>query len=445
MVPLLILGIAFILILVSVYFLFIKEDVQKRIEKLKIFYNQGNLDIALNQFKELAAKYKDITEVHWYLALIYKAKGRNEFAEEETKKIIALKKYTEEIDEIKVRKLLADIYYHENKLDDSLKEYILVNQKEPDDIEVLFELGHINIKRESYRDAVVCFEKYTKNNPGNDIAFYYLGFAYYKMGSIELAEQNFVKSISLNNALPESHYYLGDIFFKNQDYDKALTEFESALASKELKIDAEISIGRCFYTKNFFKQAIPHLKNGLTKTIEDNDEKCEILFILADCLVKIGEIEDALSYYEKIIPLDPKYKDVAKKIDYYKDISGSDLLGSLLKADDTSFIEIGKEIVGNMHLNINEYDLSKNGILDIIAYDHSAKISESCLVEIIRFESSIGELTLREMNSKMQDMQINRGICIASGIFTPEAINYTSSRSIQLYDKTELIKILKKK
>lgn len=445
MISVIVLVILILLIPGAIYFLFIKEDVHKLIEKAKIVYKGGNMEIALKHFKEIVSSHKDIPEVHWYLAMIYNQLKIYENSEQSCLKVLALNKYSETISEYEVRKLLATLYFQQEKLDDAFKEYLHVNQIQPDDINVLYELGNISLKRNSFRDAIVYFEKYKKNSLDNPVAYYFLGMSYWKMGSKEMALENLNKSINLNKTIPEPHYYLGEIYRDQNNYDNAIKEYEIALGSKELKYQVELSMGLCFYKKNFYDQAIQHLKNALSGKFENKEEKCEIYYILADSYAKSGDLEQTIRNYEAIEKIEPEFKDAKKKLEYYRKLISSDVLHSIIKASDEEFVELAKMIIEKMNFQISEHNLNKSGVLDILAFEQNTKIKDNYLIEFIRFESSVGELTLRELHSKMQDMQVNRGICISASEFTPQAVSYTNNRSIQLIDKNELIKIFNRK
>ncbi len=445
MVTILILIITLLLIVVSLYFLFFKENVHKRVEKAIIMYNEGHINLALKQFNDLALSHKDIPDIYWYLGLIHEKMAVYVAAEQSLEKVLALKRFSEKFNESEVRKFLAKIYFKNNKLDQAFKEYLHVNQLSPDDEEVLFRLGQVSLERKSYRDAIVYFEKFKKNNMNNAEIFYYLGLSYYMMNVNDLAEKNLEKSIDIDPSLTDTHYYMGEIYLNNKNFDMAIKEFELSIASKILKQQTEISMGKCYYNKNFFKQAITYFKQALMMPIEDTNEKCDILYSIADSFSKLGNLDDSIKYYKEVQTFDPEFKDVKDKVAHFETLTGDNVLHSFYKASDDEYINIAKKAVESLNFKVKEHDLSKNGILDVIAQDRTAKVSDNYLIEFIRFESIVGELTLREMQSKMQDMQVNRGICVTTASFTPEAIAYSDKRSIELINKNELVKILKRK
>jgi len=433
---------AFIIIIFTVYVLFFKENIQERINKAISLYKTGNIDVALNILKDIASKHKDIPRVHWYLTDIYYQKKIYEIAEQECQKILALKKFTAEFREADVRRKLAQIYWDDKKLDEAYKELILVSQIEPERADVYLDLGKLSIERKVYRDAIMYIEKYIKINPTNALAYFLLGEAYFYLQIYEPAEINLMKALEIDNKLNKAHFYLGMIYSNKKSYDMALKEFEYPQQDKIARFYTAFEKGRIYQEKGIYESAINEFKKALEIGVQEKNEEYDIKYAMAECYIKLGKIDDAIKYWEEIYRVNPQYRDVKDKLSMYKELKETDLFNKFLNATDEEFIKIGQAIVESMNFDVIEYDLRKDGILDIVAFDKNKKTGENYLIEIIRFESEVGELILREMNSKMQDLQIYRGICITTSSFTDAAVAYTKNRAIELIDKNELNKIL---
>ncbi len=433
---------AFIIIIFTVYVLFFKENIQERINKAISLYKTGNIDVALNILKDIASKHKDIPRVHWYLTEIYYQKKIYEIAEQECQKILALKKFTDEFREADVRRKLAQIYWDDKKLDEAYKELILVSQIEPERADVYLDLGKLSIERKVYRDAIMYIEKYIKINPTNALAYFLLGEAYFYLQIYEPAEINLMKALEIDNKLNKAHFYLGMIYSNKKSYDMALKEFEYPQQDKIARFYTAFEKGRIYQEKGIYESAINEFKKALEIGVQEKNEEYDIKYAMAECYIKLGKIDDAIKYWEEIYRVNPQYRDVKDKLSMYKELKETDLFNKFLNATDEEFIKIGQAIVESMNFDVIEYDLRKDGILDIVAFDKNKKTGENYLIEIIRFESEVGELILREMNSKMQDLQIYRGICITTSSFTDAAVAYTKNRAIELIDKNELNKIL---
>lgn len=433
-----------ILFIIIIYGLFFRENVEERLEKAIYFINEGNLDIALNILKELAVKYKDNSQIHWHLADVYDRKGIFELAEQELSKVLALKKFTEKLTEQEVRKRLGEIYYKDKKIDEALKEFILVLQFENFDIKVYLKIAEIYLEKKIYKEAINYIEKYIKIDPTDSYAYFLLGQAYYYINQFELAEMNFLNALRINPQLNSVHFFLGMIFSKKAEYDKALKEFDYPQQEKFYRFYGFWEKAKIFQLRGMYENAIDFYKKALEEGVYEKIEELDIKYEIAGCYSKLNKYEEATRYYNSIYKINPNYKDVKERISSIAGLKDVDIFTFFLKAPKEDFIKISQKIVEYLNFTISEYDLSQDGILDIIAFKKEEKSPENYLIEIIRFESEIGELTLREMNSKMQDLQIYRGICISTSKFTEAALNYIKNRAIELIDKEKLTEILNK-
>ncbi|MBN1898948.1 MAG: tetratricopeptide repeat protein, partial [Spirochaetes bacterium] len=427
-----------------IYGLFFRESIPERINKALTLMEMDNLDLALNILNDLAHKHKDIAEVHWYLADIFYKKKMLEQAEQECQKVLALKKFTSDINEAVTRKQLARIYWEEKKLDEAYKELILVSQIQPEDTPVYMDLGKISLEKEMPRDAIMYFEKYIDKNPESGLAHHFLGRSYFSLNLYDEAEEKFSKSLEIDTSINSSHYYLGILYTRKKMYDKALSEFEFPQADTQMRFQINYQKGNIFFSKEMYENAVTFYKKALSFPGMDIEAEQEIKYRLGISLAKVGKIDEAIKHWEELFRRNPQYRDVREKLHLYKELKESDLYHKFVHATNEEFIKIGIALAEAMGFNVVEHSLRKDGVLDLIAFNKQKKSGENYLLEIIRFESEIGELALREMNSKMQDLQVYRGICMSSSSFTPAAIEYTKNRTIELFDKDHLEKILLK-
>jgi len=68
-------------------------------------------------------------------------------------------------------------------------------------------------------------------------------------------------------------------------------------------------------------------------------------------------------------------------------------------------------------------------------------------IHIFRFYRSTGvisDLYIRDFHAKVSESKADRGICFSAGMFSDEARRYAEGRPIDLIEKTNLVRILKK-
>ncbi len=66
------------------------------------------------------------------------------------------------------------------------------------------------------------------------------------------------------------------------------------------------------------------------------------------------------------------------------------------------------------------------------------------IIKIRRLTKPIGELLIREIHEEMRKNSATRGIIVTTATFAPSAVQYASTRPINLIDKSQLPELLRK-
>ena len=59
-------------------------------------------------------------------------------------------------------------------------------------------------------------------------------------------------------------------------------------------------------------------------------------------------------------------------------------------------------------------------------------------------QNVIGDINVRDFHSKLRDTKCDTGVCITMGHFSESAHKYIDGRPVDLIEKDELVKILKR-
>jgi len=112
---------------------------------------------------------------------------------------------------------------------------------------------------------------------------------------------------------------LGEYYFElggDENIQNAIQQFQQALSSPSLKLRSQLMLGRCFamntktldMAKATFEAALALVEDTAGETAKT------ITYELASAAEKLGNQEEALSYYKKIFVVDAGFRDVAQKI-----------------------------------------------------------------------------------------------------------------------------------
>jgi adenylate cyclase len=113
------------------------------------------------------------------------------------------------------------------------------------------------------------------------------------------------KAVSLDDTLAGAHATLGYILMLNRDYDKAIAEGERAVALEPNSAEAYFSLGSYLFWSGRFEEGIAHLKKALSFT---PIAPARYLNLLAHGYAAIGQYEEAISIYEKVIRIHPDHR-----------------------------------------------------------------------------------------------------------------------------------------
>jgi TolB-like protein/Flp pilus assembly protein TadD len=114
------------------------------------------------------------------------------------------------------------------------------------------------------------------------------------------------KAVSLDDSLAGAHATLGYVALMfNRDYGKAIAEAERAVALEPNSAEAYFSLGSYLFWAGRFEEGIAHLRKALSFT---PIEPARYLNLLAHCYAAVGQLEEAISIYRKIIQFQPNHR-----------------------------------------------------------------------------------------------------------------------------------------
>jgi Flp pilus assembly protein TadD len=91
---------------------------------------------------------------------------------------------------------------------------------------VLNYLGYMLADRnEKLQEAVALIKKAVDSDPTNGAYLDSLGWAYYRLNELELAEQYLKKALIFSNNDATLHDHMGDLYYKTKRYEQAQAEW----------------------------------------------------------------------------------------------------------------------------------------------------------------------------------------------------------------------------
>ncbi len=443
--------IGFILVIIGAVwlsFIFRTYIFPKKLSQIARMVETGNTKTAIRLLKSFIAKNERNMLAHWLLGEAYYKEKKYQLAIVEYKQALKIGEFTKEITEARIRKRLAQIYRYYNQLDEAQKELILVSNLEPDNYEVLYEIGELFYLRNLIDNAVAYFTKALRINPQHPDSHYYLGVIYYNAGKFEEAQIALNKAIQYNPRHYKAHLYLGLVYKNLGQFDSASREFELAQRDPEIKLRALLENGKTFFERGNITKATVELERALKFAKEEDDITIEIRYWLAACYEKARDLPSAIEQWEKIAEHRPSYKDVPEKLAVYAELRTDDRLKDFLTASATNFQLLCQKLANAMGYDVSEVIPIDDDGVDLLVAESELKWRgakrTNIYMKIRRITKPVGELALRELYEELRKRGAIKGVYVTTSTFAPSAVEFASTRPIDLVDKKLLTEYLKK-
>ncbi len=114
------------------------------------------------------------------------------------------------------------------KFDDALEQLEIMQEEEPENYEVLYELARVYFELGDYNSSIANYENLLEYHQ-SAIMYYNLGLAYEANDEVSKAMSNYLKCVSLNEKFPFAHKKLGVLFLAQNDKESAREYFENYL------------------------------------------------------------------------------------------------------------------------------------------------------------------------------------------------------------------------
>ena len=124
------------------------------------------------------------------------------------------------------------------------------------------------------------------------------------------------------DADPATHGDLGIAYKQMGLHDAAIEEFKQLAADKARAVFAYTMIGECVEAKGELGEAVKRYKEALNLPQATAQESVELYYLLGAVFEQLGDIREALYFFENVGKRDPGFRDVKKRIVTLKTPSG---------------------------------------------------------------------------------------------------------------------------
>ena len=119
-------------------------------------------------------------------------------------------------------------------------------------------LGIQEINKGNFLEGIKNMDESLKYNDKSDITYFYKAIAYHNLNNIDLAYENYTKTITLNKKMIDAYYNRGQLILKDNP-KQALDDFVTAVALDPKFIDAYYAIAAIQKNLGHYEDAVKNL------------------------------------------------------------------------------------------------------------------------------------------------------------------------------------------
>ena len=143
---------------------------------------------------------------------------------------------------------------------------------------------------------------------GKDYRYYLdMGIYEFRRGEFATALENFNKSVELKSDFEISYFYRAAAHQALENFDEAMLDYSKAIQLNPNMTDAYYNKAKIILErKDIINPNLIDAVENLEKALSLDENFVDALFAMAAAKKKLGQYEDALSYLDKILELEPE-------------------------------------------------------------------------------------------------------------------------------------------
>ena len=250
-----------------------------------------------------------LIDVHLIKSRIYQAQGKSAEARAVIKQV--LKDYPDNMD---LRMQYVHMLVAGKEYDLAREQYILLRQKQPDNVEVLLNLALLYIETNQLDEAAELLSNLIELDQKTDIAHYYVGRIEQSKNQFKNAISHYIK-VKNGSYVFEARLRIAGLFSRLDRTDEAIEQLNVLLEETEEwsgRVRAYLAQGEIFRSRRRYQDAF----DMYSRALSHNREDVNLLYARALIAEKVNRVDIAESDLLKVLSLEPKNSDALNALGY---------------------------------------------------------------------------------------------------------------------------------
>lgn len=340
---------------------------------------------------------------------------------------------------------IAAFYLQKNE--DAIASLMTSLKKEPENFDCNFYLGQALYNAGTYDKAIYCLKKARIIQPENIKINALLGQCLFKA-------QKFRDSLPFLKKVLDEHPDNKEIL-----YDMAVAMSEVGMGDKAIKVfmhlrpdpqfgaQSCLEAGKIHERNKNFQEAVKDYEIALKLQNVPDQIMLQIKYRLGNSWIQLNDISKALIYLKQVQAIKSGYKDTDQLVARYSELNQNKNLQIYLMSGTSDFVALCRKFITTYYkdsfVKVEDVQVSSETV-EIVCAIENPKWESKQLFRFYRTQNVIGDIYIREFHGKIRDAKCDHGCCVTMGSFSESAHKYTEGRPIDIIEKDELVKILKK-
>ena len=333
------------------------------------------------------------------------------------------------------------------KYDDAISYLLSSSRKDSEVFETNYYLGRAFFEKGAYDKAIICYKKCRLLSPESSLINEALAMCLFKV-------QKYKESLPFLKKVLEEHPENKEVL-----YNMAVAMSESGYKDRALKVfihlrpDPVFGAQSCLeagkmheYMKDYAAAVQDYEIAMKLENVPDN-LTVQILYRCAVAYINLNNIPKGLVLLKRVQGTHPGYRDVENLVTRYQELNQNRNFQAYLMTGTSDFVVLCRKFISEYYkdafVKIEDVAIAAENI-EIICYVTASKWQSRVMFRFYRTQTIIGDIYIREFHTKIRDTRCDNGFCVSLGTFSDSAHKYTEGRPIDLIEKDELSKILRK-
>ncbi len=337
--------------------------------------------------------------------------------------------------------------FNMGKIEDAISSLMISLKKDTESFDCNFYLGQALFKAGTFDKAIFCFKKARIIQPENVEVCGYLGKCLFKTSKYRDCIP-FLKRVLDEN--PDNKEFLFDMAIAMAEIgmgDKALKIFIHLRPDPQFGPQSCLEAGKMHERLKDFSSAVKDYEIALKLQNVPDQILLQIKYRLANTYIQLNDISKCLVYLKQIQLAKPGYKDVDQLVTRYSELNQNKNLQTYLLSGTSDFVALCRKFISTFYkdsfVKVEDTQVASETV-EIVCAIQNPKWESKQIFRFYRTQNVIGDIYIREFHGKIRDSKCDQGYCVALGTFSESAHKYTEGRPIDLIEKDQLVKILKK-